>query len=617
MEFIEFYKDISLPYPKGMKGISYPSSKRWIEAYKICLEEIVEMDGNYVHAIVPNIGKVLNKRLTFISDGNQVSNRFIGEMCDHGYLRVHKDYKFRSVEQERVITLTAKLSKLTTGNIDSTIMPRDASLSRRMLAPEIRRGVDTKSNKEIVRIVSNHTAKLRFNINNFIYSLVHKDGSNLLDDLTILKDDSALIIKEKKQKDRIRTRAFHSCDTLGQSTFWFPQFFDSRGRIYTATTAGISPQGADLERALIEPSFKESLTSGGFDALIETLNGYSDKEWSIQKMTYHGNNPEKTQEEWLEADKPFSYIANAKYLARYMEDKGVKLPSFIPLDGRASALQHWSALLGSNAVTSYIGMEEIEPESDMYEYYRDLVHPNIEDDTKWVMEGSIGRKAAKKPVMTFAYGGRLSSTEEYIQKEFKGKASESKLSDVSKVLYNGLSELLVDIIHGFKWITEVASIISKGKDQVTWITPDGFIASQFKIKPEDAQVRSILANGYNFDTEFKNFDITTANPRGHSSALSPNLIHSFDACHLRMVARKMESLNLPVIFIHDSFSTHVNYREELYSAIKETFVEMYSSDWLSKLKDYWEYNYLVKLPDPPKMGKYDVTKVLKLDLFFT
>lgn len=616
---LDLLYDVVLPLPRGgSNGVGKSYKYKWIEAYNICLEEVKEFDGAYVHSIVPKLGTILNKRLEYIVDGNLVANRFIGEMCDHSYLRVHLEHKFKSKEQQRIITLTAKLRKLAVGIPSSIMQPKGSD--RKVGQAEIRRGVNNKENKTVVQDVSNHTASLKMQINQFVHSLVHKDGGNILPKLIIKEDDKPKESQEKAQMLRIRNRALDSCEYWGKKSFWFPQFFDSRGRLYPATTAGISVQGEDFEKSLIEPTYKEKLTQKGYEALLETLEGYSEQGWSVQKMERHGNNPEATKDGWMEADKPYNYIANAKYLARYLEDNDVEIPVFIPLDGRASALQHWSALLRTNTVTKYIGMEEEEPENDMYEMYRDLVHPNVVPEQKWLMEGSVGRKAAKKPVMTFAYGGKLSSTEEYIQKEFRGKATEKGLTEVSKHLYDGLNELLPDIVVGFKWVTKVARILAKagnGSERIHWQTPDGFIASQRKITPAEGRAQVVLQNGNTFETTYKDFSITTANPNGHSTALSPNLIHSLDACHLRMVCREMKDRGLPMIFIHDSFATHANYRDELYQVIKETFVEMYSVNILQNLKDYWEYNYQVELPELPKLGNYDVRKVLTLPLFFT
>jgi len=592
---------------------------KWTEAYNVCLEEIIEVDGEYVHNIVPTLGEILNKRLDYVTDGDNVANRFIGEMCDHRYLRVYLEWKkVYSAERQRVITLTAMLRNLASKVTDSMIQPRKANGDARPRKSEIRRGLNIKDNKAVVQDVSDHVSNLRFQINQFIHHLVHEDGSNILEPIVLNdKEDTPDELREKAQKLRIRSRALASCGIWDKKSFWFPQFFDSRGRIYPATTAGIATNGDDLEASLIEPKYTEKLTEDGYEALLETLRGYSEQDWSVQKMVKHALNPEETKEEWMTAEKPLKYIANAKYLARYMEDSDAELPCFVPLDGRASALQHWSALLRSDAVTKYIGMEEEEPEKDMYEYYRDIVHPHIATEQQWIMEGSIGRKAAKKPVMTFAYGGKLSSTEEYIQKEFRRKATGKELKEVSTVLYDGLKDLLKDITHGFEWVTKVARIISQGRERVYWQTPDGFIASQRKVKPKEVKVKTLLQNGNIFETSYLDYEVTTPYKVGHANALSPNIIHSLDACHLRMVCREMKDRGLPVIFVHDSFATHVNHREELYQIIKEQFVLMYNENVLQNLKDFWEYNYLVDLPEPPELGDYDVSKILDLDLFFT
>lgn len=61
---------------------------------------------------------------------------------------------------------------------------------------------------------------------------------------------------------------------------------------------------------------------------------------------------------------------------------------------------------------------------------------------------------------------------------------------------------------------------------------------------------------------------------------SPNAIHSLDAAHLTMTVNKVD---FPITTIHDSFGCLLADMPVLFRAIRETFVELYSSDPLTSL----------------------------------
>ena len=84
-----------------------------------------------------------------------------------------------------------------------------------------------------------------------------------------------------------------------------------------------------------------------------------------------------------------------------------------------------------------------------------------------------------------------------------------------------------------------------------------------------------------------------------------------------MVCREMKERGLPVIFIHDSFATHVNYRDELYEIIVDTFADMYSGNYMMDLYYFWSYKYNIEIPMPPEQGNFDIQTIRNRELFFT
>ena len=106
-----------------------------------------------------------------------------------------------------------------------------------------------------------------------------------------------------------------------------------------------------------------------------------------------------------------------------------------------------------------------------------------------------------------------------------------------------------------------------------------------------------------------------------ASSIAPNIIHSFDASHLVLTTNACYNRGIrDFAFVHDSFGTHPDDAQLLLDLTKETFIETYSSDYLSKL----EYEFNETYPDaeiPPvskfvNYGDYNVDQVKESDYFF-
>jgi len=407
----------------------------------------------------------------------------------------------------------------------------------------------------------------------------------------------------------------------------FPNYLCSRGRIYTGTTVGFSPQGADHEKSLVLPVHSEPLTQAGYEALLEATSGYAEQDWDAQDHIRHASDWFKEYYSWSKADKPYQYLACAELVRLYHEDPTQPLPSFTPLDGRCSGLQHWSAVTRSTAITNRLGMEyEEAPDGlDIYEFIAKSWGMTLEDALKQY----ASRLAAKVPTMTWGYNATRMTSIEHIDSLFgeerewkdggwvvvKSGLDRKTTAALGSDLYNRLHESLGELSEAVKWVGTCARTVGKKNIYINWTTPDGFVGQQKKVVMKEVRLQPILSNGKRMDVTI-NEPTRKADSRRHVSSLAPNIIHSMDACHLRMVARRLQELGLPSIFVHDSFATHSNYREVLYKVIVEEFINLYSRNVLQNLKEEWEKLYEINLPEPPKLGDWDVEKLIICDAFF-
>ena len=352
-------------------------------------------------------------------------------------------------------------------------------------------------------------------------------------------------------------------------------------------------------------------------------------------MVAFARNPERYRDEWIKADKPFCFMSCANLLMQYYDNPKALLPAFTPLDGRCSGLQHWSAMLGSDAITNRLGMEKSEAIDglDIYEYVAYVWQDELEEEYKLL----ITRKLCKKPVMTFAYSAtRMSSMEncdDILGRELswvdggwntsKEGLDRKETFKLGGHLFDVTNKILQPMVEGVNYLKECVEIIMSktGDTDIIWASFDGYTCTQRAYKKEEMRVtvRDSLGKQHEVKLQVPQLDMygqkVPSTSKG-KSGIGPNIIHSLDATHLRMVAIRLIKLGLPAIWVHDSFSVHSNYRKLLYKIIVEEFIKLYSVNHLLILKELWESTYNVELPMPPIMGSWNINTLNKCARFF-
>jgi DNA-directed RNA polymerase len=102
---------------------------------------------------------------------------------------------------------------------------------------------------------------------------------------------------------------------------------------------------------------------------------------------------------------------------------------------------------------------------------------------------------------------------------------------------------------------------------------------------------------------------TILSKRKQSQGASPNAIHSLDAAHLALT---IDRCPFPVTTIHDSFGSLLADMPDLYRIVRETFVELYLENPLTKLMEDIGGNI-----DEIEMGELDITEVLESEYCFS
>lgn len=437
-------------------------------------------------------------------------------------------------------------------------------------------------------------------------------------------------------------------NTLEGSEFTFRVFNDSRGRGYTTGDA-CNIQGSDRQRGVLKPVHAERVHPELEYRFIELAEAYGEIDLDRNLLIQIGEDPIGTYPIWKDADAPWSLVNVAVAFANWVSNPNLPVALNYGLDGKCNGLQHLSAMARSNQITDMLGMEVIPAKHDIYEHVGLSWFKGMSRKDKAIMtllakhmgydsakNVKFIRKMAKPIVMPYSYGLSAEGASKAIVKFAKkarffdkesDKSSEAGMTygdccHIGRELHKTCTALLGDIVKVMVWFQKSASAIVKATDTMTidWITPDGFKSRQkyFKldrIKSEFRKYGKKIRFTHECPALGKNGEPIT-NPMEHRNGIAPNVTHSIDATHLRMVARRLMALGIQGYFVHDEFQVHINHVDTLYGLIVDCFIELYSDDVLEDIRQQWMEAYGVVLPPVPVVGTWDVDTLRECDKFF-
>ena len=439
-------------------------------------------------------------------------------------------------------------------------------------------------------------------------------------------------------------------------TMWLVYQMDFRGRTYS-TTNGVSPQGADISKALVHFGKAEPLTKRGWYWFkVHGANKYGfDKgsyddrvEWvhnREQSIIQAGQDPIGCADVWKDADKPYQFLA---WCIEYSE--AMRHPtgpweylSHLPvaLDGSCNGLQHFSAMLRDEVGGNSVNLVPNNKPADIYQDVADVCTRKLQEIVQqpehehyimaanWLAlfnklsNGKMTRKLSKKPVMTLPYGSTLQTCtktvhEWYLDQKidfFPVNTGFKHSVFLAKVLWESIGEVVIAARAAMKWLQKCARVSAKYDKPIIYETPLGFPMVQFSPQYDTAHIETQI--GGRFRLQLKK-EIPGVSMYKAASGSSPNLIHSIDATHMHMVVNKAVKKGMThFAMIHDDFGVHARFIPEFHKIIRETFVDLHSNtDVLKDFKEQQEKRTGIDLPDLPDKGKLDLNEVLNSDYFF-
>lgn len=431
---------------------------------------------------------------------------------------------------------------------------------------------------------------------------------------------------------------------------YFPHNLDFRGRMY-AMPSHLNPQGADIAKGLLEFADGKPLGTSGMRWLkIHLANTYGEDKCSldarVQWAETHATMIERVaadpllHRDWIEADKPFQFLAACMEYAQAAQNPEHVSHLPISVDGSCNGLQNFSAMLRDEVGGAAVNLVPSEKPQDIYQIVADkLAERFAQSDNpyaaQWLAYG-FTRKETKRSVMILPYAGTQSSMREYVMDRVKERCEAgdvppwgiTHLPAVAffvKDMWDVLHTTVVAAMSAMHWLKQAAKVAAHDQVPVTWTTPLNFPALQMYPEMESRRVSTRLGGSIVcFRTnEPKVTDSNTVllDRQRQASAVAPNFVHSMDAANLMLcVVRCTEKGIRHFSMVHDSYGTLAADMDTLSETLRESFIELYQTDVLAdfeaSVRAAVTDEAASQLPARPPMGMLDLAAVRNSLYFF-
>lgn len=434
---------------------------------------------------------------------------------------------------------------------------------------------------------------------------------------------------------------------------YFPHSVDFRGRVYPISST-LHPQGADQVKGLLHfaegrplgPRGRHWLAVHGANVFGEDKVSFEERVQWVEKNSSRiidcASDP-LTELWWTEADKPWCFLAFCfEWLGQV--SKGEKHVSHIPIamDGSCNGLQHFSAMLLDEVGGTAVNLVPSDKPQDIYQRVADEAMRRLEQISQdeneeeqkqrwayaWVSFG-LNRKITKRPVMVLPYGGTPRSCLQYVREAVEERFAKGEINNfgdelngaigfLSSIIWDSIGNVVIAAREAMVWLQKVARVVSKKELPLVWTTPSGFVVQQayknLKKRRIFTQLSGSLLQLISYEEQDK------LDKSKQATSISPNFVHSLDAAAMILTVDKLAGHGYrSFAMIHDSYGVHACDTDQLNYTLRETFVEIYKTDPLTRFRDELvERHPEIKddIPPLPKKGKLDLDQVMDSDFFF-
>ena len=401
--------------------------------------------------------------------------------------------------------------------------------------------------------------------------------------------------------------------------FYIPWSFDYRGRAYPIP-AFLTPQDTDFGKSLLMFADGSYMTPEAEDWLafqVATTYGL-DKAPMAERLEWVKNNthliscvasdPISHIHEWEAADEPWQFLAACdEYYHCVLKCDRHFTRAMIATDATCSGLQILAGLARDKNTAKLVNVLPSDKPQDAYAVVAATATPHCPSSIRLHMD----RKTVKRVVMTVPYNAKPFSNRGYIKDALKEKGVEIDKDDLTKTVVavrNAMDEVVPGPMAVMSWIeSEVAKAIDRGKTELTWTTPSGFVVTQKLMKKQTVQVELQLMGRCKLTVAVDDSD--KVDKQHHKNATAPNLIHSLDSSLLHFSALRFDA---PIALIHDSVLCRATDMSNLSAIVRETYMHLFAEhDYLRDFADQIEAE-----TDPPIIGDLQPESVIESTYFF-
>lgn len=428
-------------------------------------------------------------------------------------------------------------------------------------------------------------------------------------------------------------------------SLYLPYQVDFRCRVYAVTQGGLSPQGEDYIKALLELDTAMVIGERGW----WWLQWHTANVWGEDKAQ-HEDRVKWTQEHldmirscaedplndnrWTDADKPFQFLACCFEIHEAMKGNPHEFASRMPiaLDGSCSGLQHLGMATRCSSTGKAVNLIAADLPSDIYQIVADKVAEDLraivsgsltckkdewkQHAQKWLdwehvwKNGKLSRGVTKRSVMTYPYGSAEYGFGEQVLEDtlvpafnaasdkaarlgvqvsalfpwadFKERNHASRL--MAWLIYRAVTDTVKVPAQIMQWLKDMARLVAKSNSPVKWTTPLGFPVVQSYYKQDSRTLDSVLYGKKRVQVRYK-LETRELDAHRQVNGIAPNVVHSLDSTHLLMtVAAAMDEGIKHFALIHDSFGTHAANTDALFRIVREQMVSLYAGDYFKQLK---------------------------------
>ena len=183
--------------------------------------------------------------------------------------------------------------------------------------------------------------------------------------------------------------------------------------------------------------------------------------------------------EWEAADEPWQFLAACdEYYHCVLKCDRHFTRAMIATDATCSGLQILAGLARDKNTAKLVNVYLLINRKMLMQVVAATATPRCPNSIRLHMD----RKTVKRVVMTVPYNAKPFSNRGYIKDALKEKGVEIDKDDLTKTVVavrNAMDEVVPGPMAVMSWIeSEVAKAIDRGKTELSWVTPSGFVVTK-------------------------------------------------------------------------------------------------------------------------------------------